>query len=329
MSAGPVIVVERLSKHYGARAAVRDLSFQIMNREVVGFLGPNGAGKTTTLRMIAGFLGPSAGYVSVGGVDVAEQPLDARRKLGYMPEQCPLYPEMRVLEYLRFRAALKGVSRSKRNACVGRALELAQLTDRQDSIIGHLSKGYKQRVGLADALVAVPAVLILDEPTSGLDPNQIRDVRQVIATLKQEHTVLLSTHILREVEASCDRVLVIHQGRLVADTTLLELALQRQVQTFELLVQCSGAVPERLSRAAVSREVLPGERERWVVDPSSEAAQAVGLSAIDVWVERLVTAGVRILGVSSLGSSLEEVFAALTQDAEPRRVEGDDIQRAG
>jgi ABC-2 type transport system ATP-binding protein len=324
MSSAPVIVVERLCKYYGARAAVRDLSFQIMTREVVGFLGPNGAGKTTTLRMIAGFLGPSAGYVSVGGVDVQEAPLEARRKLGYMPEQCPLYPEMRVSEYLRFRAALKGVDRPKRTSHVKRALELAQLTDRAESIIGNLSKGYKQRVGLADALVAQPAVLILDEPTSGLDPNQIRDVRQVIATLKQEHTVLLSTHILREVEATCDRVLVIHEGRIVADSTMDALALRRNVQTFELLVGCVGrAMPETLTRAVLSREVLSEQRERWIVDPSSAAARAVGLNSIDAWVEQLVASGVRVFGVSGVGSALEEAFAALTQDSEPRAAEGE------
>jgi ABC-2 type transport system ATP-binding protein len=329
MSAAPVIMVERLSKHYGLRAAVTELTFQIMSREVVGFLGPNGAGKTTTLRMIAGFLGPSAGYVRVGGLDVLEEPLAARRKLGYMPEHCPLYPEMRVSEYLRFRAALKGVERNKRGSYVGRALALAQLDSRAESIIGHLSKGYRQRVGLADALVAQPEVLILDEPTSGLDPNQIRDVRQVIATLKQEHTVLLSTHILREVEASCDRVLVIHHGKLVADSTIAELALRRQTQRFELLLMCSGsAVPETMSRAVSTREELAGERERWIVEPSSEPARKAGLASIDQWVEALVTNGVRVLGVSAVGSSLEEAFEALTRDAEPRGAEPRDVEGA-
>lgn len=322
MSAGPVIVVERLSKHYGARAAVREVSFRINSREVVGFLGPNGAGKTTTLRMIAGYLGPTAGYVSVGGVDVLEQPIEARRKLGYMPEQCPLYPEMRVSEYLRFRAALKGVDRAKRRSFVGRALELAQLTERADSIIGHLSKGYKQRVGLADALLAQPAVLILDEPTSGLDPNQIRDVRQVIATLKQEHTVLLSTHILREVEATCDRVLVIHQGRLVADNTMAELSLRRQTQTFELVVRSVGHTLDAEVLALVkAREPLPDERERWLIEPSKTGARGKGLDTIDAWVESLVKANVRVFSVGALGSPLEEAFAALTKDTESREGE--------
>jgi ABC-2 type transport system ATP-binding protein len=319
MSAGPVIVVEGLSKHYGARAAVSELSFAINSHEVVGFLGPNGAGKTTTLRMIAGFLGPSAGYVRVGGCDVLEQPLQARRQMGYMPEQCPLYPEMRVLEYLHFRAAVKGVARNQRTSFVERSLELAQLTDRRESIIGHLSKGYKQRVGLADALVAQPAVLILDEPTSGLDPNQIRDVRQVVATLKQEHTVLLSTHILREVEASCDRVLVIHQGRLVADSPIAELSLRRQTQRFELVVGVAGVtLPQELLAAVSSREVLPEEREKWLLEPTSERVKASGLTSIDVWVERLVAARARVFSVAPVGSSLEDAFAALTQEPEQR-----------
>lgn len=322
MSAGPVIVVERLSKHYGARAAVRDVSFRINHREVVGFLGPNGAGKTTTLRMIAGYLGPTAGYVTVGGVDVLEQPLEARRKLGYMPEQCPLYPEMRVSEYLRFRAALKGVDRGKRRSFVSRALELAQLTERAGSIIGHLSKGYKQRVGLADALLAQPAVLILDEPTSGLDPNQIRDVRQVIATLKQEHTVLLSTHILREVEATCDRVLVIHQGRLVADNTMTELSVRRQAQTFELVVRSLGhTLDADILSLLASREELPDERERWLIEPSRASASVKGLDTIDAWVDALVKANVRVFSAGALGSPLEEAFAALTQDTEPAEAE--------
>lgn len=317
MSAQAVIKVERLSKTYGARAAVKDLTFEIKSREVVGFLGPNGAGKTTTLRMIAGFLGPSAGHVYVGGFSVLEEPINARRKLGYMPEQCPLYPEMRVLEYLRFRATLKGVQRSKRAAFVDRALSLAQLGERKDSLIGQLSKGYKQRVGLADALVAQPEVLILDEPTSGLDPNQIRDVRQVIATLKQEHTVLLSTHILREVEASCDRVLVIHQGKLVADSTMTELAHRRQAQTFEFVVRCATAsLPSPLTAALSSREPIGDERERWLVEPAHAASQAMGLLSVDAWVDKLVSHGVRVFSVSALGSPLEEAFAALTRDGD-------------
>ncbi len=232
-----MISVTRLTKKYGARVAVSDLSFEVGQGEVVGFLGPNGAGKSTTLRIIAGYLGPTAGCVSVAGFDVVDEPLRARQRLGYMPENSPCYPEMRVWEYLRFRAELKCVAAKQRTAAVARAMDLANLTHRRDSLIGRLSKGYHQRLGLADALVADPPLLILDEPTSGLDPNQIREVRQVIRQLAQHHTVLLSTHILAEVEVSCDRAIVVHEGKLVAEGSLDELRGLGQAKEGSLLVR--------------------------------------------------------------------------------------------
>ncbi len=188
-----MIEVERLSKIYGARYAVRDLDFSVGRGTVVGFLGPNGAGKTTTLRIIAGFLGASAGRVRVAGIDVSEHPLAARGKLGYMPEQCPAYPEMRVHEYLAFRAQLKRVPARNRQAAVQRVMDRVHLAHRAETLIGHLSKGYRQRLGLADALLGDPDLLILDEPTSGLDPNQVREVRQVIRELGEQHTVVVSS----------------------------------------------------------------------------------------------------------------------------------------
>ncbi len=210
-----VIEVEALSRRYGNRLAVSNVSFQVARGEIVGFLGPNGAGKTTTLRMLTGYLAPTSGTIVIDGVDALEHPIEARKRLGYLPEGVPLYREMRVYEYLRHRAALKGV-RGVSDA-VERSLELAGVSDARRRIIGQLSKGYRQRVGLAEALVADPPILVLDEPTSGLDPNQVRQFRELVRSFRKSKTVLLSTHILSEVEAACDRVIIIHAGQKVAD----------------------------------------------------------------------------------------------------------------
>ena len=194
---GPAfIAVSHLVKRYGAELAVDDVSFEVGKGEVVGFLGPNGAGKSTTLRILAGFLGPTSGKVTVAGHDVVDEPLEARRSIGYMPEGVPLYPEMRVVEYLRFRAELKRVPRTARATWVDDAMRRAGVVDVAHRQIGHLSKGYRQRVGLADAIVAKPPIVVLDEPTAGLDPNQIRQARTLVRELGREHTVVLSTHIL-------------------------------------------------------------------------------------------------------------------------------------
>jgi ABC-2 type transport system ATP-binding protein len=210
-----VIEIEGLSRRYGDRWAVRDVSFQVAPGQIIGFLGPNGAGKTTTLRMLTGYLAPTAGTIRIDGLDALEHSIEARRRLGYMPEGVPLYREMRVYEYLRHRAALKGVGQV--SDAVDRSLELAGVSDARKRIIGQLSKGYRQRVGLAEALIADPPILVLDEPTSGLDPNQVRQFRELIRGIRGEKTVLLSTHIMSEVEAVCDRVIIIHQGQKVAD----------------------------------------------------------------------------------------------------------------
>ena len=210
-----MIEVESLSRRYGSQLAVNDVSFRVEPGEIVGFLGPNGAGKTTTLRMLTGYLAPTSGTIRIDGIDAVRSSIQARERLGYMPEGVPLYREMRVYEYLRHRAALKSVDDV--TEAVDRALELASVEDARRRIIGQLSKGYRQRVGLAEALVADPALLILDEPTSGLDPNQVRQFRELIRRFRGKKTVLLSTHILSEVEAVCDRLIVIHQGRKVAD----------------------------------------------------------------------------------------------------------------
>ena len=214
-----MIKVENLTKRYAGHTAIKDLSFEVERGEIVGFLGPNGAGKSTTMKILSCFLPATGGRASVAGYDVFTQALEVRQHLGYMPENVPLYTEMRVNEYLEHRAALKGLTGRKIRSRVGEVQELTSLNDVQRKIIGTLSKGYRQRVGLADALVGAPDLLILDEPTIGLDPNQIRQVRDLIKNLGQKHTILLSTHILPEVEMTCSRVIILHKGKIEASDT--------------------------------------------------------------------------------------------------------------
>ncbi len=214
-----MIKVEKLTKRYAGHTAVKDLSFEVERGEIVGFLGPNGAGKSTTMRILSCFMPATSGRATVAGFDVFTQSMEVRSHLGYMPENVPLYTEMRVNEYLEHRAALKGLTGKKLKMRVGEVKELTSLNEVQRKIIGNLSKGYRQRVGLAEALVAEPDLLILDEPTIGLDPNQIRQVRDLIKNLGKRHTILLSTHILPEVEMTCNRVIILHKGRIEASDT--------------------------------------------------------------------------------------------------------------
>jgi len=224
-----VIEARGISKRYGDRLAVDDVSFEVARGEVVGFLGPNGAGKTTTMRILTGFLPPTDGTALIDGHDMLTDPLKARRSVGYLPETPPLYPEMDVEGYLSFVAAIKGVPRGRRRGAVDRTLARCGLQDVRRRVIGALSKGYRQRVGIGQAIVHEPPVLILDEPTVGLDPVQIRDIRALIASLAApgpdgtQHTVILSTHILSEVEAICQRVILIHRGRKRLDAPLAQL----------------------------------------------------------------------------------------------------------
>ncbi len=214
-----MIEVEHLTKRYAGHTAVDDLSFSVERGEIVGFLGPNGAGKSTTMRILSCFLPATSGRATVAGFDVFSQSLDVRRRLGYLPENVPLYTEMRVTEYLDYRAALKGLSGRRLRERVGVVKELTDIKGVENKIIGKLSKGYRQRVGLAEAMVHEPDLLILDEPTIGLDPNQIRQVREMIKNLGDRHTILLSTHILPEVEMTCSRVIIINKGRIAASDT--------------------------------------------------------------------------------------------------------------
>jgi len=219
MDYGWMIEVENLTKRYPGRVAVSGVSFTVARGEIVGLTGPNGAGKSTIMRVLSGFMPATSGTVRVAGWDVFHQADEVRRCIGYMPENNPLHREMRVREYLKFRASLKGLKGARFRERIDTVLQQCGLTEVQKRIIGHLSKGYQQRVGLADALVHEPPLIILDEPTIGLDPNQIRAVRQLIKDLAGQHTVLVSTHILGEVELTCNRVLILYQGRILAHDT--------------------------------------------------------------------------------------------------------------
>ncbi|MEQ1879305.1 MAG: ABC transporter ATP-binding protein, partial [Bdellovibrionia bacterium] len=215
-----MIEIRDLTKSYGNTNAIKSLNFSVKKGEVVGFLGPNGAGKTTTMKIITGYMAPTTGSVKVAGFDVFEHPIEVKRRIGYLPETPPLHPDMYVRDYLAFVARLKGVPKAKVKAAVDGALEKAVLTDVQKRLIANLSKGYRQRVGIAQALVSEPELLILDEPTVGLDPKQVAEIRRLIQGLRGHHTIVLSTHILPEVQATCERIIIINQGSIVAEDTL-------------------------------------------------------------------------------------------------------------
>ena len=219
-----MIEVRGLGKRFGDTTALDRVSFQVARGEIVGFLGPNGAGKTTTLRILSTYLAPDEGAATVAGFDVVRQPMEIRRRLGYLPEHPPLYLDHTVEEFLRFCAALRGVPRFRRRGAVTEVVERCGLGDVQGRLIANLSKGYRQRVGLAQALVHQPEVLVLDEPTVGLDPQQIREIRNLVRSLASDHTVLLSTHILPEVSMICSRAVIIHRGKIVAEDTLESLS---------------------------------------------------------------------------------------------------------
>jgi len=300
-----------LQKSFGSQVAVAGLTFSIEEKSVVGFLGPNGAGKTTTLRMLSGFLEPTAGSARIRGWDVVRDRARAQALIGYMPEAAPCYPEMRVDEYLKFRARLKAVPGRGIESEVGRVAELSGVAGRRGALIRHLSKGFRQRLGLADALLGRPPLVILDEPTAGLDPNQIREVREVIRDVGREQTVFLSTHILPEVEMVCDRAVVIHRGRAVANGTLAELTTLRASRHGVLTL--SGDVAELPSATREHAKVvrLSQVDSRTVFELQLERPER-GLHDV---VAICVGSGLHIEEVRLDASRLEDVFAALTLDA--------------
>ncbi|MBM3862883.1 MAG: ATP-binding cassette domain-containing protein [Verrucomicrobia bacterium] len=308
-----MIEVSHLTKRYARHEAVRDISFSVGRGEVVGFLGPNGAGKTTTMRMLTGYLPPSSGTVAVAGLDVFRESVEARAKIGYMPENVPLYDDMRVREYLKFRAQLKGLRGSRVRERVAAVIETCGLEPVRRRMIGALSKGYRQRVGLADALVHDPELLILDEPTNGLDPNQIRQIRSLIRRLGESRTILLSTHILHEVEMTCGRVIIIDQGRIKASDTPANLtACMRAAGRIEVELKID---PDAASRALgemnqvkkVQSELLDDGWTRltlWVDSGTDARERVAALAAANGWPLR---------SVFRHQATLEDVFVELTR----------------
>jgi ABC-2 type transport system ATP-binding protein len=313
-----MIVVDKLTKFYGPRPAIQDVSFTVQPGEILGFLGPNGAGKTTTMRILTGYLPPSNGSASVAGFDVVRQSLEARRRIGYLPETVPLYPEMSVRSYLDYMAKIKGVARKVRRARIDDVMDKARVGHRANDLIGRLSKGYRQRVGLAQALLGDPKVLILDEPTVGLDPKQIIETRGLIKGLGGDHTVVLSTHILPEVSATCSRVLIISDGRIVAEDTPENL--DRRLRGAEsVTLQVRGpreavrkrllAVPKVMRvEAADSRD--GADRGTYVVEC------ALGSDVRESLAQAVVSGGWGLLELRPMGLSLEEIFLRLTTSDE-------------
>ena len=322
-----MIEVQGLTKRYGRTTAVEDLHFTVRKGEILGFLGPNGAGKTTTMRVLTGFLPPTLGKVTVAGYDVMRESLEVKRRTGYLPETPPLYTDMRVEEMLAFAGRIKGVPRRELQQRIAETAEKTAIADVRQKIVGHLSKGYRQRVGLAVALIHNPEVLVLDEPTAGLDPKQIIETRRLIKSLAGEHTIILSTHILPEAAHTCGRVMIINAGKLVAEDTPENLTARLQgFETMRLLVEGpEAAVSESLARVAGVSNVsamppVDGRVEFSVQmekgqDSRRELARAV------------VESGWGLLELRPVGLSLEEIFLKLTttdvaeEPAEPAKIE--------
>jgi ABC-2 type transport system ATP-binding protein len=307
-----MIRVDNLVKHFGQTRAVDGVSFVVERGEVVGFLGPNGAGKTTTLRVLTCYYPATSGRAEVAGFDVFRSPVEVRRNVGYLPENVPVYPELRVEEYLRYRAALKGVAARDRRAAVESAMERCGVLEVRRKLVGHVSRGYRQRVGLADALLARPPILILDEPTTGLDPNQRRRMKTLVRELAAEHTILFSSHILPEVEDVSSRILVIHRGRIRADGTpaaLLELGQGRRLSVTAALAGDGLASTVR---------ALPGvtavqEVERDGAWCTVEASLAPGVDPREALAERLVELRAPLRELRLVLPRLEDYFRDVTE----------------
>jgi ABC-2 type transport system ATP-binding protein len=317
-----VIAVRELTKVYGQTLAVDHISFEVSQGQIVGFLGPNGAGKSTTLKMLTCYLPPTSGGATVNGFDIFHQSMQVRQNLGYLPENVPLYTEMKVVEYLEFRGRLRQMERTQLRQRIGHVVDRCWLNGVERKTIGHLSKGYRQRVGLADALLHNPAVLILDEPTVGLDPTQIREMRKLIKDLGGRHTVILSTHILPEVEATCDRAIVIAGGRIVAQGSPDELRASRRM-TARVLVECRG--PRQEISSVLSRvsgvqkvELLGGEAtsakpgENGYITAALRAKE--GYDIREEVARTLVQHGWPLREIRLEHASLEEFFVQVTAD---------------
>lgn len=312
-----MIEVQHVTKRYGPVAAVSDVSFRVEAGQILGFLGPNGAGKTTTMRVLTGYLPPTEGTASVAGFDVLEEPVEVKRRTGYLPETPPLYPEMTVREYLTFVARINGLAAAERGGRVDRAMERTSIGDVAGRHCGKLSKGYRQRVGLAQAILHNPAVLILDEPTAGLDPKQIIETRELIKELAGDHTIILSTHILPEVAQTCERVVIINRGRVVAEDSPDNLTggLAGGV-TVQLRVDTAGADP------AAALQAVAGVSSVSVGEAGDDGRAVEVRSAQDVDVRRelanaVVSHGWGLLEMRRARLSLEEIFLQLTTAEDP------------
>lgn len=309
-----MIEISHLVKKYGDHYAVKDLDVTIQDGRIYGFLGPNGAGKSTTMNIITGYLAPTSGEVKIDGYDIMKEPEAAKKRIGYLPEVPPLYPDMTVGEYLRFAAQLKKIPSGQRAKEVQRCMELAQLSEVKSRLIANLSKGYKQRVGLAQAVLGNPGIIILDEPTVGLDPKQMIEIRQLICSLGEKHTVILSSHILSEVSAVCDEILIISQGKLVASDTPEGLA-EKQKGASILKLSAKGR-KEDLENVLQN---LPGtegytvrqEKEEVVAEIREGAGQDVREGLFYALAEKKMP----ILSLERSGGSLEEIFLQLTESA--------------
>jgi ABC-2 type transport system ATP-binding protein len=313
-----MIEVEGLTKDYGAARAVDAVTFQVRKGEVLGFLGPNGAGKSTTMKMLTCYLAPTAGRATVAGHDVFDKSLEVRRRIGYLPEDTPIYRDMTVLEYLRFAADLRQMDGAKSPGRIKEIGGRCGLGDVAGKLVGELSKGYRQRVGLAQAMLHDPDILILDEPTSGLDPNQIVEIRSLIKEIGREKTVILSTHILPEVQATCSRILIISGGKLVADGTPADLRRRERGSRYRVIVEKNGAAPEAVrdrlaGLAGVARcEAIAAETGAlaFAIDGSSEGdlRKTIFRAAVDnQWT---------LLELARESASLEDVFRHLTTGEE-------------
>lgn len=310
--AARMVEIKNLTKFYGTHPAVQDISFTVGDHEVLGFLGPNGAGKSTTMNMITGCLPSTSGTVLVDGYDIAKEPLEVKRRIGYLPELPPVYPDMRVRDYLMFAAGLKRVPRADRKKQVENAMERLRITDVQRRIIGHLSKGYRQRVGFAQALLGSPKFLILDEPTVGLDPTQVTEVRSLIQDLAKEHTIIFSTHILSEVTAVCERVVIINKGQIRAVDTISNLE-NSMTGEKKLRMKIEGEMT-KVTGIINSIEGIRGIDE---VEYESVGVNVYTVSADSDDVRKplmaaLITADCMVLEITAVRMNLEEVFVRLT-----------------